>query len=793
MKRRRRDETGVSVILFALRALGYAITAPFAIISGLLVGGASIQDIMLTQPGALVSDQLQLCISLFLLSAPIYIFYTYRFPYDDDTTNDEKALTLLYFIAIICVLFAWIVGNGVFSRLPHLLIAVCYLMTTVLWSFRYIRGRKLGREPAIREWLAVPVLFSIGLGFVTGYSLANPTLAGSLWGVLPIAAIAAYFAMAFPSLRRESYIVMNAVILAALTVLALLGNAIPLPLAMSARVLIVAVVLSAFIASFESWRITAFHFEERATSTQGVSDHIGADSFYKSTTWAMACCILILPVMIIVLDYFHFLFYLTVLCVLLGGYVYWLAKALGDHFDSHGRWAKRKVWAGFTTLILIAADGVTRFTFGGWLVDPRFEELFAYPSLSLYVLALFYLCGSILREYELYKSASLDPKTSISRGDAFRGVWTALMNDPRTAGRLLGVASFAPFIILFLIDFGSGCSSNRQCAIDPESLGRLRAAELLYLAVSLAFVVLDYIERMFDLRQSEDFSVKFEERKPKRSPVARVLGFLNLTRFSTSMLVLAIVVAAFGLTGNGWARGAVMGVPFALAAMLGFVLNDIWDYRKDSVSKPHRAIPSGAVSLAEAQIVAALLSIASLTWAALSPARGVPQALYFVAIVGVVAYNYVVKYAAIAKSLLSALLSVSPLAFTMFFLHPTPLASIMVSLAVVYITGRELRMDILDLDGDRVDNIRTLPMMAGARRANAIASGLINASILTLCVAAIAVQPGPTTVTMAVVMLLGQAACESAWRYRGGVGRRISIKLQWLPMLAGSIFVLAST
>lgn len=804
----------------AVRSLGYQVTAFLAMVSGLLIAGARPGDLIpvldpLTRNAAYpVSPLLTMCAATFMISAPIYAFYAYRFPYGSGTPGSDSAKDHsreLLLTTIIVALIGVIIGHSTLISTPlHVVITLSHASAAILWANNFYRRGRNNRAPTIREWLAVPALFSIGLGFTTGYVLGNVSLSQSLTGSVTIVAYLLYFILASVTGSTRIYAGLNATFCLSLVALASIGDSITPLASHAAQVLAVSVVLAAFIACFESWRATAFVHDADLAKSNGTA-RVGENSFYKATSLAMAVCIMVLPIMILLLDYFHYLFYLLTVVLILSFYLFWLTSGLSQAFGTQKRWSTLKTIAGFLTLVVIAADGVTQLDFPGWLVDPRFAELFAYPSLSIYVLALFYLCASLMREYNRYKMSKLPlPANETSRSTA-RAILLKMSTDPRNAGRLLGVSSFFPFVALFLYGFAQGCSANGDCGLLPGELSRLRAAELLYLLVCTVCVLFDYVERVFDMRSDEDFSVKAGTAEPSvdsgqanrratgirwasvRSAMCRfAVGIPRLTRLPTSLLVLAIVAASFGLTGNGWIRGALVGAPFALTAMLGFTLNDIWDYRKDRMSKPRRAIPAGFVTLAEAHAVAALTLAATLLWSTLSPVEVLPKGLYFAAIIGVVTYNYVVKYAAIAKTLMSALISVTPIAFSMYFVSASPLSSILVALAVLYITGREIRMDLLDLEGDRHDGAVTLPMVAGVERSGVWAGILINVSMAVLCIAAIAAKPGWPAAMMAALVIGGQLLCEFSWQ-RGSVGaRRASIKLQWLPMLVGSIFVLAN-
>jgi hypothetical protein len=120
-------------------------------------------------------------------------------------------------------------------------------------------------------------------------------------------------------------------------------------------------------------------------------------------------------------------------------------------------------------------------------------------------------------------------------------------------------------------------------------------------------------------------------------------GWLQLLRPPNLLTVPGDPVAGFLLASApdgpvaghaGLLASAVIALLFYMA---GMVSNDCFDRREDSIARPQRPIPSGAVSLRDAAILAVLLFAAGLTLAAMTGAPVLAVAL--VLVLFILAYN----------------------------------------------------------------------------------------------------------------------------------------------------------
>jgi 4-hydroxybenzoate polyprenyltransferase len=228
------------------------------------------------------------------------------------------------------------------------------------------------------------------------------------------------------------------------------------------------------------------------------------------------------------------------------------------------------------------------------------------------------------------------------------------------------------------------------------------------------------------------------------------------------------------------------GIPFMISAMLGFCLNDIHDQNKDSICKPWRALPSGLVTYREAEGLLYLLLFFNISSILAISSTFMQFCLYFAALFGVLLYNKVVKSLAVYKVFITALICALPIIYVSLEIKEMFMTIFVASIAFIYISGRELRMDILDLPGDISENIKTIPILIGVKSTSKIAGSLILISlILTMMYVLSSGSNIYHSILIVAFLLAAQGICEFEWKSQRIKQKRLSILLQWIPMLLG--------
>lgn len=155
-------------------------------------------------------------------------------------------------------------------------------------------------------------------------------------------------------------------------------------------------------------------------------------------------------------------------------------------------------------------------------------------------------------------------------------------------------------------------------------------------------------------------------------------------------------------------------------------INDYYDREIDAVNEPKRPIPSGAVSPNKALVFASVLTIIGLTAALLTGLTANWQclAIAFVSWVIVILYVTKGKGTGLLGNLLVSTCIAVPFIYGGFVIGKGFLASTSIFVAMVFLsnTGREVIKGIVDVQGDKENNIRTIAVLFGERKAAVVAA-----------------------------------------------------------------------
>jgi geranylgeranylglycerol-phosphate geranylgeranyltransferase len=200
-------------------------------------------------------------------------------------------------------------------------------------------------------------------------------------------------------------------------------------------------------------------------------------------------------------------------------------------------------------------------------------------------------------------------------------------------------------------------------------------------------------------------------------------GFLQIIRpLNCLMMGFAVIVGA----------SLVSALNFSINLILGFVtsftltgasmaINDYYDREIDAINEPNRPIPSGAVSPKEALSFAAVLSLVGFAAALMTSESCL--------IVAVIAWMIFVTYTTKGKrtglpgNLLVSTCVVIPFIYGGFVVENLKLSVILfAAMAFLSNTGREVVKGIVDVEGDRSQNVRTIALLFGERTAAVLSS-----------------------------------------------------------------------
>lgn len=219
------------------------------------------------------------------------------------------------------------------------------------------------------------------------------------------------------------------------------------------------------------------------------------------------------------------------------------------------------------------------------------------------------------------------------------------------------------------------------------------------------------------------------------------------------------------------------GLAMTALAMFGFVVNDVFDYRKDAAAGVRRPIAAGELSIRKAVILAVgLLAPVFL----LSTIVGSGGKVLAITSLGLVAYSPIAQRYPLGKGALVAGLCCSPLLYGS-VVGGVPCPWFSYTTLACFVFGRETLMDAEELIGDRLAGLATIAAVLGYRRARGIGVTVMFLSTIGL-VAVARSNAGRIAATVMLLCLM----CVFVWR---GLSDATRIKLSRIPMLVGAVAI----
>jgi len=221
----------------------------------------------------------------------------------------------------------------------------------------------------------------------------------------------------------------------------------------------------------------------------------------------------------------------------------------------------------------------------------------------------------------------------------------------------------------------------------------------------------------------------------------KIAGFVRLMRpINCLMMGFAVIVGAAianskALTDslNSLVYGFLTGFLLTAAAM---AINDYYDREIDAINEPSRPIPSGVIKPNEAlvfslSLTALGLATAVLTCTAIMAIHCFVTALIFWLIS--VAYATAGKRTGLLGNFLVSACVSAPFIYGSLAVTGTIELNILIFAYIVFLanTGREITKGIVDVEGDKTRNIKTLAVRFGPRKA-AIAAAIFYLAAVTL-------------------------------------------------------------
>lgn len=205
--------------------------------------------------------------------------------------------------------------------------------------------------------------------------------------------------------------------------------------------------------------------------------------------------------------------------------------------------------------------------------------------------------------------------------------------------------------------------------------------------------------------------------------MGRLIGFLQIIRpLNCLMMGFAVIVGASLVSTLNFNLYLLFGfvTSFTLTAA-SMVINDYYDREIDAINEPNRPIPRGDVSPKQALIFAFVLSIIGFLTAFKT---NLPSFLLAIAALVIsITYISAVKGTGLPGNFLVSATVVIPFVYGGLAVGKLEMSTLLfVTIAFFSNTGREITKGIVDVEGDRSHNIKTVAVTYGERTASVIAA-----------------------------------------------------------------------
>jgi len=744
--------------IFMARGGLYALTSTCAILAGYVVqkGGFDIVDVPYLALPVIASVYFFMCYAS--------RFHSLEFDSGEQNTHallENAAIAFFPVVALLLIVISLLLLRYVFVRpiSPTLLIAFGLYMAMYVYYGRFLLHHSLpGELPIVRHRLFWPVILSIGIGLY--YGLAFAMLTTSIVPLLPVGLILfVYIVSKATGLRMRLFSLVTSGIFVSSTTFVILGHSgrISLPDGINDHLslMLFCLTVSAYFAVFEAWKITS-DIAKAEPARSGNQSTVGLP-MSKSTRYSVAALATLMvsvwamPLFFVFSGYGSY-FLIGFVVHAFAAFVLWYLCGRGPKLISY-RWGAIKVVAAILFLLLVVLATV----FPAQPPFPIIKWLVTEGGLSLLFVAIFPMVGKFL--LDLRRERKRD------KGMAFRRVLLRRANFTRVLSLLCWVACFV--LLTFLPEYANGSHEYYK-------------AQLAFNAYA-ACIFLCLVVEMLD----------FLKMTPGMAIISKFLvGLLYLTRIVTSCLIGLCVFLPSIVRGVSIWESLLLAVPFVLAAIGGFALNDYFDASKDAINKPYRAIPSKRLT-SGAVLLVSVVSLSFAVICAVYASQDKTQIiLYAVAIVGVGFYNVFVKYLSLSKTVLTSTVSSLPLFFSVFTLNYPKVYLFLPVAAGFFVLGREWLMDIRDIRGDSKAGIVTMPMRLGPKQ-----SARFGFAFQFLSVALLVPVAASANSILGYLLLLSISLALIAfyplWHYGSGKYQRKVIQGLWLPMLLGIMLLIA--
>ncbi len=226
-----------------------------------------------------------------------------------------------------------------------------------------------------------------------------------------------------------------------------------------------------------------------------------------------------------------------------------------------------------------------------------------------------------------------------------------------------------------------------------------------------------------------------------------------------------------------WKSAVYYSLTFVLIAMACFSINDYYDFEKDLINKPYRILPMGLIKKENALYLGYILFGCSIISMIFVSENHYEFFMYLFLIIAAWGYGRFIDCLSKVKFIYTAVIVAIPMLFVIHKCQIKINSIIMFVVVVFYISGKELMMDIYDMEGDKQAKQYTIPVSIGEKVTFIISCVL---QLIALVLFSLNVNTSGCVIGINGLIL---GMCYYIWLKNKRILRRYTIYLLWIPLV----------
>ena len=202
----------------------------------------------------------------------------------------------------------------------------------------------------------------------------------------------------------------------------------------------------------------------------------------------------------------------------------------------------------------------------------------------------------------------------------------------------------------------------------------------------------------------------------------KILTYFKLFRPASVLMMNLFIFLPILILTNNVAFSILQTLPFIFMLAGEVALNDCCDIEKDMINKPQRPLVAGHISVDNAMRLSLFVIAIGLLLGILAYRTSTERIISFLTVTIILScYNMKIPFVPLLKTVFTAIATIITLSFVYTYNEICTDQYFFLGAAFFFILGRELLMDIRDINGDSNNNYKTFAVIFGAKRTGYIA------------------------------------------------------------------------